>query len=84
MTKKPEPVVTEQVCSLCGLDWALHSQKKAPSPIECIDLLRAELATRPRHLPLNGQIWSVPPASPQSMTFVHAPMPGPEWEGWDE
>ena len=43
--KKPEPVVTSQACSLCGLDWNRHGDK--PTAETCITLLRADLAARP-------------------------------------
>lgn len=43
--KKPEPVVVSEVCSLCGLAWGRHGDK--PTAEKCIELLKADLATRP-------------------------------------
>ena len=36
---KPKPIVTEQVCDTCELDWDLHPED--PTKDDCIDLLKA-------------------------------------------
>lgn len=40
--KKPTPVHTNTICSVCGLDWDRHGEK--PTPETCIELLQADLA----------------------------------------
>lgn len=52
---KPEPKATEVVCTCCGLDWEKHRQgrpsknsKAAVTNADCVRLLKAELAARPR------------------------------------
>lgn len=52
MDLRPTPVITSEICSVCGLDWARHGDK--PTAKTCIDLLRADasaarvaLANRP-------------------------------------
>lgn len=39
---KPTPKVVSEVCSLCGLDWALHG--KAPTAETCVKLLLDEVS----------------------------------------
>jgi hypothetical protein len=49
---KPEPKATNVVCTECGLDWAKHlagPRKKTPTHEDCVRVLKAELATRPKH-----------------------------------
>lgn len=43
MDLRPTPVITSEVCSVCGLDWARHGDK--PTAKTCIDLLRIDLAS---------------------------------------
>lgn len=57
MSLKPHPIVTSEVCSVCGLDWPRHGS--APTGKTCIDLLRADrdkallqLANRPYVQPI--------------------------------
>ena len=38
---KPKPIVVEQVCSICDLDWELHPDN--PSSEDCVELLKKEL-----------------------------------------
>ena len=65
---KPQPVVVETVCSECGLDWDLHGDK--PTLVDCIRLLRDELARR-----------SAP--SPVTITYPIQPVyPGYPWQQW--
>jgi hypothetical protein len=47
---KPKPVSKHVVCSVCGLDWDRHPKKKDKEPTleACVELLKAELASRPR------------------------------------
>lgn len=47
----PQPVAKRVECSLCGLDWDKHVKDGAGdvSPLECVRLLKAELATRPTY-----------------------------------
>lgn len=40
-SKKPSPVHTETVCSVCGLDWDRHGDE--PTTDTCIELLRGDL-----------------------------------------
>lgn len=62
--KKPEPVHKGATCSVCGLDWDRHVQ---PPTIEtCVELLKAELASRPLRL------WSYPNVS-QLIEYVPRP-----------
>jgi hypothetical protein len=44
--KKPEPRPLKVVCSSCGLDWEEHGEK--PTLETCVELLKAEVAKRPR------------------------------------
>jgi hypothetical protein len=46
MPAKPSPKPTRIVCGVCGLSWEAHGEK--PTLVTCIDLLRAELAKRPK------------------------------------
>lgn len=47
-TPKPAPVVTQTICSICGEDWAQHQEVDGEvSTLECVRLLKAQLATRP-------------------------------------
>jgi len=62
--KKPTPVVTKTVCSVCDLDWHLHGSDK-PGVEKCIELLKAE-AKRPRPVqevvkpwPYKGPVWTI-------------------------
>lgn len=43
--QKPEAVSVETICSVCGLDWDLHGEN--PTTEDCVELLKAELASRP-------------------------------------
>lgn len=44
---KPEPVVVQQVCSLCGEDWNGHiADDKEPTVLDCIRVLK-ERAAKP-------------------------------------
>lgn len=42
----PQPVPTEVKCSECGLPWDGHGDE--PTLADCVRLLKAELARRPR------------------------------------
>ena len=42
---RPHPIPNNQVCSECGLDWALHPE--SPRRRDCIELLKNELVHRP-------------------------------------
>jgi hypothetical protein len=46
---KPEPVAVSTVCSLCGLDWKGHGRN--PTTVDCIRLLKKELANQPISVP---------------------------------
>lgn len=50
---KPEPKPLKIVCSNCGMDWEAHGPK--PTVDKCVELLKAELARRPK--------WSLAAAS---------------------
>lgn len=41
--KKPEPTPISVVCTLCGLAWDRHPDKA--TALDCIDLLKADLAS---------------------------------------
>lgn len=43
---QPKPKNVKVVCEACGLDWAKHGEK--PTLATCVDLLKAELASRPK------------------------------------
>lgn len=48
---KPEPKATNVVCTECGLDWEKHlkgPRKKNPTLEDCVRVLKAELAARPK------------------------------------
>lgn len=55
----PEPVVTAQVCSVCGLPWDDHGER--PTIAKCVDLLKAALALARPQMPVwnLGQIGGV-------------------------
>lgn len=53
---KPEPVVIDTRCSLCNEKWESHGD--SPTTLDCIRLLRAELARRPQTWTIN----QTPPA----------------------
>jgi len=53
---KPEPISKYIVCSECGLSWENHKKKSID---ECVRLLKAELARRPR-LNQYGTTWAQP------------------------
>jgi hypothetical protein len=67
---KPEPKPTNVVCTVCGLDWKAHEQnstaakKRTTVTLEdCVRVLKAELARRPKQNPwvgVSGTGW--PPA----------------------
>lgn len=44
---KPAPKSTNVACELCGLAWDKHGPE--PTPLTCIDLLKAELSKRPSY-----------------------------------
>ena len=46
MSAKPRPVHLNVVCSECALPWDDHGDK--PTLSDCIGLLKAELARRPK------------------------------------
>jgi hypothetical protein len=50
---KPEPIVVSTICSQCGLNWDLHGDN--PSLLDCIRLLKAEIAK-----PCQHWTWSYP------------------------
>jgi hypothetical protein len=57
----PKPVVTAQVCSLCGLPWDGHGEQ--PTIEKCVELLRAALddALQLRELVVSaGSYWPSP------------------------
>jgi hypothetical protein len=54
--KKPEPKPTAIVCTLCGLGWDRHeklmkTKTEKPTAETCVELLKADLAARPRYAP---------------------------------
>ena len=57
---KPKPVVVETICSECGMDWDLHGEN--PTTSDCIRLLRAELAIRPRSITIQPYVQPYSPA----------------------
>lgn len=48
-TKKPEPISNHIVCSVCGMNWEKHGPE--PTLERCVELLKAELKTRPKWQP---------------------------------
>ena len=55
---KPEPKPTHVVCTVCGLAWDAHEsafpakgKKPAVTLDDCVRVLKAELAKRPRQNP---------------------------------
>ena len=60
MKNKPQPIVVTTVCSLCGERWEAHGDD--PTTLDCIRLLKAELARRPRNVTINYPTY---PAYPQ-------------------
>jgi hypothetical protein len=56
--KKPEPVSTRVVCSICGLNWDTHPAD--PTLLDCVELLKGELARRvvPLTVPSSGSTYS--------------------------
>lgn len=42
----PSPVPKQMVCSVCGLGWERHKRRNH-TMAECVELLKAELASRP-------------------------------------
>lgn len=47
--KKPKPIVTEQVCDICGEDWNLHPE--SPTCLDCINILKRLRQPRPVRIP---------------------------------
>ena len=58
---KPKPVVTETICSECGLDWERHGD--TPTQSDCIRLLKADLATKPMPI-INYPTYPIYPNGP--------------------
>ena len=54
---KPEPISKYIVCSLCGMNWDEHGEK--PTAEKCVELLKAEMAKRPRYQQIYHQGTSV-------------------------
>ena len=59
--KKPEPINKHIVCSACGLEWEKHGEK--PTLEKCVELLKAELATRSTAAQWQGRVWSSNPSN---------------------
>lgn len=63
---KPEPVVVNTVCSLCGEPWGQHREEDGEvSTLECIRLLKAKLVFRP---------WWTPGYSDKTICITNTPM----------
>lgn len=83
--KKPVPVHTQTVCSVCGLDWDRHGDK--PTAETCIELLKQDLAReKQRAAPIQPGPYPLPypvpyPVAPQPRPYRPWPwtQPGPIW-----
>lgn len=71
---EPKPKATQVVCEACGLDWAKHealmkTSKEKPTLETCVQLLKAELASRPKQpMVWSGSSWSAPNAYSPTQT----------------
>jgi hypothetical protein len=66
MTKKPKPIATVEICSVCGESWPGHLPKGAKRDVttdDCLRVLQAALVQARR--PING-VWGSPVSSGSS------------------
>jgi hypothetical protein len=64
----PQPIAVTTICSVCGLNWELHGED--PTTDDCIQLLKAALASKSTYAPIIIKEYVRPYVQPYASPYV--------------